>query len=72
MKKGTVVPSQSEDVKQMLNRYSGKSEAELLGALSQMNDSERSEMHTFAKELLPMLNASQREKLAAILRQIDP
>ena len=27
---------------------------------------------SFAKELLPMLNASQREKLAAILRQIDP
>jgi len=74
MKKGTVAPSQkeSDDVMQLVDAYSGKSETELLHALGTMSEDERKQMHAFAKEILPMLNEAQKKKLSTILCQFEP
>ncbi len=77
MKKGTATPSNEQalgaepSVQHLLDRYSGKSEQELIAALQGMSGEERSDMRQFASELAPMLSKSQRQKLAALLRMLD-
>ena len=50
MKKGTAMPSNEQlsgmdpSVQRLLDRYSGKSEQELIGALMGMSDRERNDM----------------------------
>lgn len=77
MKKGTATPSDAQSsgmdpsVQRLLNRYSGKSEQELIAALQGMSSEERSDMRQFASELAPMLSRSQQQKLANLLRMLD-
>lgn len=77
MKKGTAMPSNEQlsgmdpSVQRLLDRYSGKSEQELIGALMGMSDGERNDMRQFASELAPMLSRAQQQKLAALLQMLD-
>lgn len=63
-------PAAEPSVQELVDAYSGRSEQELLGALQGMNAQERADMRAFASELTPMLSGAQREKLAAVLRQL--
>ena len=63
-------PAAEPSVQELVDAYSGKSEQELLGALQGMSAQERADMRAFASELAPMLTGAQREKLAAVLRQL--
>lgn len=77
MKKGTATPSNEQfsgvepSVQHLLDRYSGKSEQELIAALQDMSGEDRNNMRQFASELAPMLSRSQQQKLAALLRMLD-
>ena len=63
-------PAAEPSVQELVDAYSGKSEQELLRALQGMSAQERADMRAFASELAPMLTGAQREKLAAVLRQL--
>ena len=54
-------------IESLVQAYSGKSETELLTALSGMNGEERAGLSALSEELWPMLNEAQQKKLASIM-----
>lgn len=63
--------TEEETVQSLYAAYQGKSEAELMRALSGMSAEEKAQLSAFQAELAPMLSAAQREKLSAILRALN-
>ena len=57
-------------VQELYEAYWGRSEDELMAELSRMSASERAQLDTLAKELSPMLNAAQKQRLASILNAL--
>lgn len=57
-------------VQELYEAYRGRSEDELMAELSRMSASERAQLDTLAKELSPMLNAAQKQRLASILNAL--
>ena len=69
-------PSQ-EDIKKAAERYSGKSDAEMLGEIARAAKKGKEDgtftndkLDEFAANLSPMLNAEQRERLAKAIKMI--
>ena len=75
-KRSEDTPSQ-EDLRKTAERYSGKSDAELLGEIAKAANQERRDgtfsnekLDAFADNLAPMLSAEQKERLAQAIRMI--
>jgi len=63
-------PKMDAQAEALFETYSGKSETELMEALKSMTAEERSQLSALEQELAPMLSATQRQKLAAIIRSL--
>ncbi|GEM_PF-2054386 len=65
------------DVREVVDRYGGRSEAELFDALKQATDAERAagrlddtRMEAIYEKLAPMLTERQREKMKEVIRRL--
>ena len=72
-----VTPELERDVNDLINRYSGKSDSELMNELKRVTSQQRqsgmldtAQIDAAANSILPMLNAEQAQKLQSILAQI--
>ncbi|MCH5278708.1 MAG: hypothetical protein J1E60_02865 [Christensenellaceae bacterium] len=72
-----VTPEQERDVANLINRYSGKSDNELMSELLQVTSQQKrngtldtAQIDAAANSILPMLNEEQVRKLQSILNQI--